>query len=115
PWLLPIHSVPGFFESSTYTRLMLVGRGSMYSVYCPVLTSRRATRSVSIEPVHASPLRSSTASYGALHGVGTFHSAIRSVLGSNIPIALPWYSPNHNRPSWSTRPRRGRDSGVRVG
>ena len=49
---------------------MLVGRGSMYSVYCPVLMSRRDTRSVGIEPVHASPLRPATASYGALEGVG---------------------------------------------
>src|SRR6266850_3548495 len=94
---------------------MLVERGSMYSVYCPLLMSRRATRSVSMDPVHASPLRSSTASYGALHGVGTFHSVMRSVLGSNMPMALPWYSPNHNRPSRSTRPRRGRESGVGVG
>src|SRR2546422_428613 len=34
---------------------MLVGRGSMYSVYCPLWMSRRETRSVSMEPVHASP------------------------------------------------------------
>src|ERR1700680_2603950 len=45
---------------------MLVGRGSMYSVYWPLLISRRATRSVSMDPVHASPLRSATASHGAL-------------------------------------------------
>src|SRR5580692_741175 len=62
PWLLPIHSVPGFLASSTKTRRMLVGRGSGYSVYCPVLTSRRATRSVFIEAVQALPFLSATAS-----------------------------------------------------
>src|SRR6266705_3056187 len=65
---------------------MFVGRGNMYSVYWPLLTSRRDTRSVDMDPVHASPLRSSTASYGALHGVGTFHSVIFSVSGSTLSI-----------------------------
>ena len=45
--------------------------------------------SVSMDPVHASPLRSNTASYGALHGVGTFHSVMRSVFGSNMPMLSP--------------------------
>src|SRR5262249_51934850 len=114
PWLLPTHSTPGFFESSRYTRLMFVGRGSMYSVYCPLAMSSRDTRSVSIDPVPASPVRPATASWGAPPGVGTFHSVILSVFGSNMPMALPWYSANHSRPSRSTRPRRGRELGVGV-
>src|SRR5579862_4050953 len=85
PWLLPIHSVPGFFASSTKTRRILVGRGSGYSVYCPDLMSRRATRSVFIDAVQALPFLSAIASYGADHGVGTFHSWIFPVSGSSMP------------------------------
>src|ERR1700756_2033784 len=93
---------------------MLVECGNWYSVYWPVLMSRRETRSVSMEPVQASPLRPASASYGALQGVGTFHSVIFSVLGSNMPMALPSYSANHRRSCASTRPRRGRELGVGV-
>ena len=59
--MLPIHSVPGFFASSTKTRRMLVGRGSGYSVYCPDLISRRATRSVFIEYLTSPELRDAIA------------------------------------------------------
>src|SRR5882757_8528503 len=52
-WLLPTQSVPGLVRSSTKTRRILVGRGIWYSTYCPVLTSSRDTRSLSIEPVQA--------------------------------------------------------------
>src|SRR4051812_30123761 len=97
PWLLPTHRMPGFLESSMKTRRMLVGRGIWYSVYWPVAISRRDTRSVSMEPVQASPFLPAMASYGADHGVGTFHSEIFAVFESNMPIALPSYSANQSR------------------
>src|SRR6188768_1957691 len=76
--------------------------------------SSRDTRSVSMEPVQASPFLPATASYGALHGVGVFHSFIDAVDGSNMPMRSAWYSANQTLPSWSTRPRRGREFGVGV-
>ena len=62
PWLLPTQSTGRGPVSSTKTRRMLVVRGSRYSVTWPVFGSRRATRSVSIEPVHTSPFLVGTTS-----------------------------------------------------
>ena len=76
PWLLPTQNVTGLVELSTNTRRTLVVRGSRYSTNCPFLGFSRAMRSLSIEPVHASPLRSIATSYGPDHGVGsTYHWA----------------------------------------
>src|SRR5262245_28101805 len=83
-------------------------------MYSPVLTSSRDTRSLSIEPVQAEPSLPAIASYGALHGEGTFHSLMAPSFGSSMPMALPRYSANHTRPSASTRPRRGVEFGVGV-
>src|SRR5262249_62295722 len=95
PWLLPTQKVTGVVELSTNTRRLLVERGSRYSVNWPVLGSRRVMRSVHMELVHASPFLSTATSYGADHGVGTSHSLKASVLGSNMPMRLAPYSPNH--------------------
>src|SRR5262245_56196156 len=99
PWLLPIHSTGRRPVSSTKTRRILVVRGSRYSVISPVLVSSRDTKSFDIEPVQtsAAPLLGTT-SYGLPHGVGSLYSFICSVLGSNMPMALPAYSANHSRP-----------------
>ena len=58
PWLLPTQNVTGVVELSTKTLRMFVNPGSRYSVYWPVLGSRRRMRTVSIDPVHASPFLS---------------------------------------------------------
>src|ERR1700756_4353313 len=114
PWLLPTQKVTGVVELSTNTLRMFVDRGRGYSVNWPLLGSSRVMRSVNIDPVHASPFLSTTTSYGALHGVGSIHSWICSVLGSNIPIAFPLYSANQRRFCESTLPRRGRELAIGV-
>src|SRR5262249_13898428 len=71
--------------------------------------------SFDIDPVHTSvPPLLGTTSYGLPHGVGSLYSAIRSVSGSNMPMALPPYWANHSRPWSSNRPRRGRVRGAAV-
>ena len=55
PWLLPTQKVTGVVELSTNTRRTLVDLGSRYSVNWPVLVSSRVIRSLSIDPVQASP------------------------------------------------------------
>src|SRR5581483_7069888 len=62
PWLLPTQKLTGVVRLSTNTRRILVERGSRYSTNPPVLGSSRSTRSLTIEPVQASPLRSSATS-----------------------------------------------------
>src|SRR5437016_4332567 len=114
PWLLPTQNVGGVVELSTNTRRMFVGRGSMYSVNLPVLGSSRSTRSLSIEPVHASPFLSRATSYGCDHGVGAGHSWKRSAFVSNTAILLPRYSANHRRSCASICPRRGAERVVGI-
>src|SRR5262249_60104980 len=89
------------------------GRGSWGS--SPVLVLSREPWSCEIARVHtpAPPLLAPT-SYGLPHGVGSLSSATRSVSGSNMPMALPPYWANHNRPWSSNRPRRGRVRGAAV-
>src|SRR5262245_58397838 len=99
PWLLPIQSTGRRPVCSTKTRRMLVVRGSRYSVTSPVLVSSRETWSFDIEPVHTSaPPLLGTTSYGLPHGFDSLYSVIRSVAGSNWPMALPPYWANHRRP-----------------
>src|SRR6266850_1643592 len=75
----------------------------------PQKADGRDTRSLSIDPVQTSEASLvGTTSYGMLHLVGSFHSLMVEVFGSNSPIALPPYSANHRRFCSSTRPRRGR-------
>src|SRR5262249_13990708 len=62
PWLLPTQNVTGVVELSTNTRRMLVVFGNRYSTNSPVLGFSRDTRSLSIEPVQASPFLSVTTS-----------------------------------------------------
>src|SRR5262249_28348499 len=62
PWLLPTQKVTGVVELSTKTRRTLVGRGSRYSTEAPVFVSIRTMRSLDIEPLHSSPLRSTNTS-----------------------------------------------------
>src|SRR5262245_21712450 len=62
PWLLPTQKVTGLVELSTNTRRILVVFGNRYSTNSPVLGSSRDTRSLSIEPVQASPFLSVTTS-----------------------------------------------------
>src|SRR5262249_20222440 len=62
PWLLPTQKVPGVVELSTKPRRTLVGRGNRYSTAAPVLVSMRTMRSLDIEPLHSSPLRSTNTS-----------------------------------------------------
>src|SRR5262249_28625944 len=62
PWLLPTQNVTGLVELSTNTRRILVVFGSRYSTNSPVLGFSRETRSLSIEPVKASPFLSLTTS-----------------------------------------------------
>src|SRR5882757_1953759 len=99
PWLLPIQGTGRPLVSSTKTRRMLVVRGRRYSVISSVLVLSRETRSFDIEPVHtsAAPLLGTT-SYGLPQAVGSLYSFIRSVAGSNMPMALPAYSANQRRP-----------------
>src|SRR6266850_2497606 len=112
PWLLPTQNVTGVVELSTNTRRMLVDRGNRYSVNSPLSGRSRSTRSVDIDPVHASPFLSTVTSYGADHGVGVGHSLNVSALVSNIPMRLPRYSPNQRRSCASIMPRRGADPAV---
>src|SRR5438128_11701863 len=89
PWLLPTQNVGGVVELSTKTRRMFVCRGSRYSVNVPALGSSRSTRSLSIEPVQASPLLSRATSYGCAHGVDAGHAGQRSAFVANTPTLLP--------------------------
>src|SRR5215210_4315950 len=56
--------------------------------------------------VHAYDLSSNCASYGRVHSVGTFHSVIFCVFGSNIATRLPLNPPHHRRSCESMCPRR---------
>src|SRR4030095_2770132 len=67
-----------------------------------------------MEPAQTSPFLSGTTWYGALHGIGTFHSWIVSVFGSSMPMPLAPYSANQSRFCESNLPRRGGDPGVTV-
>src|SRR5262245_12990141 len=115
PWLLPTQSTGRGPLSSTNTRRTLVERGSRYSVIWPDLVSSRATRSLSIEPVHTSraPLVGTT-STGMPHLLGSLTSLVSADLGSNRPIELEPYCANHSRFWSSTRPRRGFEPLVGV-
>src|SRR5688500_19642844 len=97
PWLLPTQKVTGVVELSTNTLLMLVNRGSRYSTNWPVFGLSRAMRSFSIEPVHASPFLCNATSYVPVHGVGTSHFLMRSVIVSNILMRVPRDCPNRTR------------------
>src|SRR5712691_413646 len=98
-----LESAPDFCTSTWRT---FVSCGRRYSVNSPVWGFSRTVRSLSIPAVQTYVLSSNCASYGRVHCVGTFHSVIVCVFGSNIASRLPLNTPHHRRSWESMCPRR---------